>query len=233
MPSIDEKLEVFNRMIIDDATKSRDAILSQLKAEADKKLADSRAEIDRNAAELLAKERLKATQQNEAKISKAHIDARKALMAARGEIVASVLAELRDMLGRFALEDGYGEYLANSVREAAAVAGGGNVGTGGGSGTGGYGDNSGGSGGSASNSGSNGGGGEAEILLTPSDYERHGAAIGARFQGIRLACGEASMLGGCMAINEPQGIYVDNSFSKKAEMCVGELYRISGLRIGA
>jgi vacuolar-type H+-ATPase subunit E/Vma4 len=198
MPSIDEKLEMFNRMIIGDATKSRDAIMKQLKDEADKKLADSQAEIDREAAELSAKERLKATQQSEARISKANIGARKALMAARGEIVASVLGELRERLGEFAQSDGYGEYLANSVRETLAYVG----------------------------------PGAADVYLAPRDCERHGAAIQALYPELRLARGDAAMIGGCRVANERLGIYADNTLAKKAEMCADELYRISGLRIG-
>jgi V/A-type H+-transporting ATPase subunit E len=197
MPSIDEKLELFKKIIIDDATKSRDAVLDQLKAEADKKLAESTAEIDREAAELFARERAKAAQQKEARISMAIINAKKMLIATRNDIFADVLGGLSDKLGEFAKSDAYGGYLAGSVRDMVQYVG----------------------------------EAHADIYLTPQDYDRHRAAINGEFAQLNVLRGDVAMIGGCRVINDDLGIYIDNSFEKKVEMCVDELFKKSELKV--
>jgi len=120
MPTIEEKLDNFNRLILEDATRSRDEILAQLKAEAERKLAESKADIDREAAALVTRETSRADRDCDSSVSRASIDARKRLMGARNDIIADVLAGLSRMLRAFAGTDEYGPFLEANVREAVA-----------------------------------------------------------------------------------------------------------------
>ena len=120
-PTIEEKLKSFNQIILKEATSSRDDVLNRLNSDTTNKLSESKDAIDREINSLYEKELSKATQEKDSLISKAKIEARKALMSARNEIVASILNELTDRLGIYSKSPEYKNYLMSNIKEAFSV----------------------------------------------------------------------------------------------------------------
>ena len=233
MPSNDEKLDVLEKIIYDDATRAREAILALVRQDSDQRLAGIKEEIARDAEQDYRKESQRSLQEKDSRISKANINARKMLMSARNDIISSVLYELSERLASFTRTTEYRGYLEQNIREAYAISVGYSVigaEAGANSVTGAT---------NGANSGSTanailGSGAEAShvvILMTPADYEAYAAHARGLAPGADIRPGDAAMIGGVKAENAVKGVYVDNTMQKKVELCVDELYRISGLTI--
>ena len=119
-PSVDEKLENFNRMILRDAAASRDNVLENLQKDTDAKLASSKAAIEREITEIYHRETTKSVQQKESLVSKATVNARKSIISVRNEILDSVLADLTKRFLEFTKSPDYEAWLTNNVEDAMA-----------------------------------------------------------------------------------------------------------------
>ena len=120
-PSVDEKLESFNRMILKDATASRDDVLDNLRKDTEIKLEASKAAIDREITEVYNREITKAVQQKESLISKAKVNTRKSIIAVRNEIMTSVIAELTERFRAFTESPDYEPWLMKNIDDAMAL----------------------------------------------------------------------------------------------------------------
>ena len=205
MPSAEQKLERFANTVVGDATRERDSILERLRAESEHKVADSIAAIDRESKERKAKAAEEASKEVAHAVAQAELAARKRLLAARDEIIATALGMLEARLADFAASDGYRGYLAENAAEALGAVG--------------Y------VAGAAS--------GTFTLTLAPGDYAKHGADIAALAPGALVVAGEATQIGGCKAANTKLGLHADNSLRRKLSLCEGELLVASGLRVDA
>ena len=199
MPSIEEKLEILDKIIYDDATRARDAILAQLRQDSNQRQAGVKEEIERDAAHDYRRVSQRSIQERDSRISRANINSRKMLMSARNDIISSVLAELADRLAAFARTEEYRGFLMKNIQDALAQAG---------------------------------APGEGFCLyLTPADYGLYSQDARALAPFADVRAGGAEMLGGVMAQNPAAGIYIDNTLKMKVDLCVDELFKISGLRL--
>ena len=119
-PSVDEKLENFNRMILRDAAASRDNVLENLQRDTDAKLAASKAAIEREITEIYHREITKSVQQKESLVSKATVNARKSIISVRNEILDSVMADLTKRFLEFTKSPDYEAWLTNNIEDAMA-----------------------------------------------------------------------------------------------------------------
>ncbi|MCL2058498.1 MAG: V-type ATP synthase subunit E family protein [Oscillospiraceae bacterium] len=208
MPTVDEKLELFDKIIYNDAVRARDAIRDQLRHDSEQILEGQKAEIKREAALEYQRETLRASNDRDSRISKARISTRITLMKTRNEIIESVLGDLSSRLAQFAGTDDYQAYLMRSVsesigaveREARQIAGGAEQ-------------------------------GEIVVYLTPGDYDTYAAEIQKLAPGAEVRPGDPGMIGGARVENAGAGIYVDDSLKKKVEGRAEELLAMSGLTI--
>lgn len=215
MPTIDEKLDLLDRHILDGATRARDAIIEKLRHESDEKLANIKAEIEREASLEYQKDTVRAAYEKDSRVSKANVSARKILMNARSDIIMSVLSDLAEKCAQFAATGPYREYLLKNIGEALERVGlhGGGKPAAGAQGTG------------------KPAAGAFYVYLTPADYDKYYEdALGAA-RGAEVRRGEAGMIGGARTENAGTGVYVDNTLKMKVDMCVDDLFQISGLTI--
>ena len=204
MSTIDEKLYTFDKLIVEDAIRARDLIRNQLRQESEQRIADIKAEIKREAAQEYQKFTLQAAMQKDSKISRANISTRKQLINERNDIIASVLNDLKDRLKEFTQTDGYAGYLIQNIKEALAWAG---VKT------------------------DEGGGAGYILSLTPRDSDIYAEEARKYAPGISIQKGDEDMIGGVRVSNGGAGVYVDNSFKMKVELCADELFLMSGLTV--
>ena len=120
-PTIDEKLENFNRMILQDATASRDDVIDSLRKDTEAKLEASKAAIDREVTEVYNREVTRAIQQKESLISKAKVNARKSIISVRNEVMDSVTAELTERFRVFTKSLEYEPWLMKNIDDAVAI----------------------------------------------------------------------------------------------------------------
>ena len=202
MPTVEEKLELFDTIIYNDAIRARDAIRDQLRHDSEQILESQKADIKREAALEYQRETLRAATDRDSRISKARINTRVRLMSTRNAIVANVLDELAQELADFTKTEAYRGYLVRSVSDAvqAVVA-------------------------------ETGGSGALVIYLTPDDLAAYADEARKLAPGADIRPGDADMIGGAKVESIGQGVYVDNSIKKKVEGRAEELLKISGLTI--
>jgi vacuolar-type H+-ATPase subunit E/Vma4 len=228
MSIIQEKLELFEKLMLGDAARSRNAILDQLRGESSATLENIISETGREASLEYQKEMQRIAAEKDSSLSKANIDSRKLLMKARGEILESVLAELSRRLVAFTRSESYGAYMAANIRVALARAGlfppeatscvkeGAAV--------------------DAANSVNEGvavdATGKIRVYFTPRDFGAFSAEAQRYSSGIAVMRGGEEAIGGVRVENKAEGIYIDNTLQTKVRQCSDELYQISGLTIG-
>ena len=212
MPTIDEKLNAFDKIIVEDAMRARDLIRNQIHQESEQRLAEIKAGIKRDAEREVQREARRAEMEKDSRISKAGAEARKMLINARNEILASVLVDLEERLSAFTRTEAYDGYIIKNIMEALKYA---NIkGDGGGNGSGG-----------------NGSGVGFVLYMTPRDCEKYKSAALTCAPDITVAQAEAGMIGGVRISNDDAGVFVDNTLKKKVELCADELFLMSGLTV--
>lgn len=228
MPSIYEKLDNLDRLIFDDATRTCDEIRNQLRQDTDQKLAGIKAEIEREYAQEYQRVTYQASLDKDARLSRANINARKMLLGARSDIIASVLDDLSERLRAFTKSDAYADYLMRCVREAVSRAGqpintapgAPSVGPAGPVWP------------AASAGSAADAPGDISVYLTPRDYEAYSKTVRAIAPGIDVRQGGEGLIGGALVENVRKGVYIDNTLKKKIELSVDELLQISSLTVG-
>ena len=235
MPAIEDKLKSFDKIINDDAIHARNLIRAELRNDSDQRMAGVKVDIDREAENEYQKEARRAVLEKDSRISKAGIRVRKMLMQARQHIIESILYEMTEELALYTQTDAYGEYLLKNATEALRCAGAAPAPSGATPGP---------SGSSFQNERSSpyrSEGGTAlgvsddyedvRLYLTPRDYRAYSTEVQKLAPGMAVLPGGAGMIGGVRVENTHLGLFVDNTFKKKVEMCVDDLFLISGLII--
>jgi vacuolar-type H+-ATPase subunit E/Vma4 len=72
---------------------------------------------------------------------------------------------------------------------------------------------------------------DIKIYVTPRDHEKYLGVLKKAAPGAHIAEDGDAMIGGCKIANNKRGIFVDNSFQKKIELCLDELFIISELSV--
>ena len=206
MPAVEEKLAIFEKLILSDASLTRNAMLDQLRGETERTVKSVKEEIGRDAELAFQKDAQRAALDRDSQIAKADANARILLMKARSEILAGALDELSQKLAGFTQTAPYRGYLMQNIREALERA-------------------------EIGKAGADGNGGGFCIYLTPRDFELYAEEAAGMARGFAARRGGADMIGGVMVENAGAGIYIDNTLKKKVELCVDELFQASGLAI--
>ena len=202
----EDNLIKIETVILGDAVKARDDILTRLRLDSEQKLSGVKERIAREADLEYLESARQAESDRDSRISGAKIESRGAILRERESIIAEAFAAVTKKLAKFTQTEAYRDYLAQNVREALAGADYVNAPA------------------------------EPEcgvvLYLTPADYDLHGNMVGEIAPGLRVLEGDAGMIGGARAENAAAGLYVDNTLKKKAELRAGELYGICGLTFG-
>lgn len=123
MATINKKLEYFNKVVLEKATKKRDEILQQMKKDKDILINQKREEFQAQAQEFLKKElKLIEKEKNEI-ISKAFLDARELVSKARNEIKKKIFDEVCEKINKFINSKDYKEYLLNLITKSCNLVG--------------------------------------------------------------------------------------------------------------
>jgi len=212
MQSIPEKLELFDRLMLSDATRARNAILDQLRSESDAAFERTKDEIEREASLACQKDIRRITAEKESRLSKANMNAKKMLINARSEILDSILGDLCQKLESFTETAQYRRFMEKNVGEALARAG-------------------------LPEKGEADGKIEADgrgyyIIFTPRDYGEYSDEALKYARGLQVRTGGSDMIGGVIVENLNSGVFIDNTLRTKAQLCADELFQISRLTIG-
>ena len=206
MPTIEEKLNTFDKVIVEDAIRARDLIRNQLHRESAQRIAEIKDEIRRKAEQERRREEIKAEMDKDSRISKTSVDSRKMLINARNDILTSVLSDLEAKLADFTRTELYDGYMLRNMREAFEWAG------------------------IKTDSGDADGRGYV-LGMTARDCEKYAETAQKFVPGITVQPDGKEMIGGVRVSNAGAGVFVDNSLKKKVELCADELFLMSGLTI--
>jgi V/A-type H+-transporting ATPase subunit E len=123
MATIDEKLEHFNKVALEEAAKKRDEILQQMKKEKEALINQKREEFQVQAQEFLKAELQYIEKEKNEIISKAFLEARELVSKKREEIKKSVFDEIEEKIKNFVRSDHYKEYLLNLITKSCKLTG--------------------------------------------------------------------------------------------------------------
>jgi vacuolar-type H+-ATPase subunit E/Vma4 len=239
MPTIDDKLNAFNKSILDSAINSSKQIRGKLRQDSDQKLTGIKDEIKSAAEKDYLKGLREATIKRDSRVSTANINIRKSLMRARSEIMDTVLRELSESLAVFTQTAAYGDFLLKNIREAMAGAGmrytgmrGAGSQDAGSQGVGLQGAGSQGAGlqGADMRDADDGGDG-FRLYLTSRDYDAFRGEAQKIAPKIKICRCDADIIGGAIVENTREGIFADNTLKRKEELCADELMLVSGFII--
>ena len=123
LATINEKLEYFNKVALEEAAKKRDEIVQQMKEEKDTLINQKREEFQVQAQEFFKKELQLIEKEKNAIISKAFLDARELVSKTRDEIKKKVFDEIREKINKFIKSKDYEEYLLNLITKSCSLVG--------------------------------------------------------------------------------------------------------------
>jgi vacuolar-type H+-ATPase subunit E/Vma4 len=236
VPTIDDKLDLFEKLIISDASQIRNAMLNKLHDESDLTFESIKEEIDDEAAQAYQKDVMYAALEKDSRLSKANINSRIMLMQVRNELLASVLDELTVRLIAFTKTAAYRDFLLENIRgaiEPIRMSNSGKSGNSDKTGNSNYTGNTGNTGDSY-NIGNSGNSGNSynsnatfnKLFLAPADFNTFFNEASAAAPGFAVLPGGDNFIGGVKAENAVAGIYVDNTIQKMIESRADELFQL-------
>lgn len=123
MATVNEKLEHFNKVALEQATKKRDKILQQMKKEKEALITQKREEFKIQAEEFLKKELQSIEKEKNEIISKAFLESRELVSKKREETKKNVFIEVKEKIRKFVKSEHYKEYLLNLIIKSCKLAG--------------------------------------------------------------------------------------------------------------
>ncbi|MDQ2087262.1 V-type ATP synthase subunit E [Herbivorax sp. ANBcel31] len=123
MATINEKLDKFSKIALEEATKKRDEILQQMKKEKDALMHQKKEEFQLQAQEFLKKELQFLEKEKNDIISKSFSQARELLSETRERIKKEVFNEINEKINEFINSTDYEKYLLNLINNSCNLAG--------------------------------------------------------------------------------------------------------------
>lgn len=123
MSSINEKLELFNEVILKDAASERNRILREIQADMEERIDQEKKKYQEQADALLRKELSASENEKNNIISNAIIESKQLLIRTREEILRTVSLDVKELLDRFVDGKDYPAYLSDQIRHSCRIAG--------------------------------------------------------------------------------------------------------------
>ncbi len=127
MDSIDEKLQHFTEVVIKEAVKRRDHLVSQMQEEKRAIMAKNKVELEKEAEKLFTEETKRIVKVKNDIIAKAYAESRHILSETRNSIIKAAMDELSSRISSFIASDKYTAYFCVSVKKAVEQAGNGEL----------------------------------------------------------------------------------------------------------
>lgn len=123
MPDINEKLNIFSQIVLNDATKERDALMEQVSQERQKRLSEAEAQI-KHATELKVQARASVISGESGRtLSKKLLEEKRIVAARREEMAKEVFQAVREKLLEFTKSEDYLPHLKKLYVEAFSALG--------------------------------------------------------------------------------------------------------------
>ena len=116
MSNINEKLNAFEKTIMEDAKKEADEILAEFEAKKNKIAQELTRAAKKDADETLRAEKEKLERKENEQLSEANATGKRELLNVRREITEKVFSEVERKIGDFRKTEKYYEYLKNTVK---------------------------------------------------------------------------------------------------------------------
>lgn len=117
MITIDDKLDLFRKLVLDKVRKEYDEKVAEVEQENEEEVKAFQREMEERSNEFVRYMTEKATQERRRLLSRARSDAKHAVLAKRQELIAHLIEAVTDRIHNFVESELYGEFLKDSVKE--------------------------------------------------------------------------------------------------------------------